>query len=156
MSNNTENRKLTKKDFIYLGILLTILFVATIVLTIQNNEITKLTKYPIEQIDSTSKTDTIKCATYKFEFDGHKYIKFKTADDEYYIHDPACRCNVNRLNNITTVIMNNDNSNIRKIEKKLDVIDVHLNEVEKIAKSPKIITKTRIVYITKPIKKKKR
>ena len=99
----------------------------------------------IEVTPSTVVTDTIKCSTFKFEFDGHDYIKFKTADGEHIIHDPACKCISKKLNNITTVITNNEKKANEELNEKLDKMAVQLKNLkEEVDKKPQII------YISKP------
>ena len=99
----------------------------------------------IEVTPSTIVTDTIKCSTFKFEFDGHDYIKFKTADGEHIIHDPACKCISKKLNNITTVIVNNEKKTNEDLNEKLDKMAVQLKNLkEEVDKKPQII------YVSKP------
>lgn len=99
----------------------------------------------IEVTPSTVVTDTIKCSTFKFEFDGHDYIKFKTADGEHIIHDPACKCISKKLNNITTVITNNEKKANEELNEKLDKMAIQLKNLkEEVDKKPQII------YISKP------
>ena len=101
----------------------------------------------IEVVDQSKVvTDTIKCSTFKFEFDGHDYVKFKTADGEHIIHDPACKCISKKLNNITTVITNNEKKTNEELNEKLDKMAVQLKNLkEEVDKKPQII------YISKPI-----
>ena len=52
----------------------------------------------------------------EFDYQNHKFINIVKADDNgnqesFVVHDPNCRCSVKKLNNITTVITNNDNHN---------------------------------------------
>ena len=99
----------------------------------------------IEVTPSTVVTDTIKCSTFKFEFDGHDYIKFKTTDGEHIIHDPACKCISKKLNNITTVITNNEKKANEELNEKLDKMAIQLKNLkEEVDKKPQII------YISKP------
>lgn len=100
----------------------------------------------VEVVDQSKVvTDTIKCSTFKFEFDGHDYIKFKTADGEHIIHDPACKCISKKLNNITTVITNNEKKANEELNEKLDKMAVQLKNLkEEVDKKPQII------YISKP------
>lgn len=100
----------------------------------------------IEVVDQSKVvTDTIKCSTFKFEFDGHDYVKFKTADGEHIIHDPACKCISKKLNNITTVITNNEKKTNEELNEKLDKMAVQLKNLkEEVDKKPQII------YISKP------
>lgn len=99
----------------------------------------------IEVTPSTVVTDTIKCSTFKFEFDGHDYIKFKTADGEHIIHDPACKCISKKLNNITTVITNNEKKANEELNEKLDKMAVQLKNLkEELDKKPQII------YVSRP------
>lgn len=100
----------------------------------------------IEVVDQSKVvTDTIKCSTFKFEFDGHDYVKFKTTDGEHIIHDPACKCISKKLNNITTVITNNEKKTNEELNEKLDKMAVQLKNLkEEVDKKPQII------YISKP------
>ena len=52
----------------------------------------------------------------EFEYQNHKFINIVKSDENsnqesFVVHDPNCRCSVKKLNNITTVITNNDNHN---------------------------------------------
>ena len=52
----------------------------------------------------------------EFDYQNHKFINIVKADENgnqesFIVHDPNCRCSVKKLNNITTVITNNDNHN---------------------------------------------
>ena len=52
----------------------------------------------------------------EFDYQNHKFINIVKADgngnqESFVVHDPNCRCSVKKLNNITTVITNNDNHN---------------------------------------------
>ena len=52
----------------------------------------------------------------EFEYQNHKFINIVKSDENdntesFVVHDPNCRCSVKKLNNITTVITNNDNRN---------------------------------------------
>ena len=52
----------------------------------------------------------------EFEYQNHKFINIVKYDENdntesFIVHDPNCRCSVKKLNNITTVITNNDNHN---------------------------------------------
>ena len=52
----------------------------------------------------------------EFEYQNHKFINIVKSDENgntesFIVHDPNCRCSVKKLNNITTVITNNDNHN---------------------------------------------
>ena len=52
----------------------------------------------------------------EFDYQNHKFINIVKADENgnqesFVVHDPNCRCSVKKLNNITTVITNNDNHN---------------------------------------------
>lgn len=99
----------------------------------------------IEVTPSTVVTDTIKCSTFKFEFDGHDYVKFKTTDGEHIIHDPACKCISKKLNNITTVITNNEKKTNEDLNEKLDKMAVQLKNLkEEVDKKPQII------YVSRP------
>ena len=50
----------------------------------------------------------------EFDYQNHKFINIVKSDENgntesFVVHDPNCRCSVKKLNNITTVITNNDN-----------------------------------------------
>lgn len=52
----------------------------------------------------------------EFEYQNHKFINIVKSDENdnmesFVVHDPNCRCSIKKLNNITTVITNNDNHN---------------------------------------------
>ena len=52
----------------------------------------------------------------EFDYQNHKFINIVKSDENdntesFVVHDPNCRCSVKKLNNITTVITNNDNHN---------------------------------------------
>lgn len=52
----------------------------------------------------------------EFDYQNHKFINIVKCDENgnaesFVVHDPNCRCSVKKLNNITTVITNNDNHN---------------------------------------------
>lgn len=52
----------------------------------------------------------------EFDYQNHKFINIVKVDENgnqesFVVHDPNCRCSVKKLNNITTVITNNDNHN---------------------------------------------
>lgn len=99
----------------------------------------------VETDPNTVVTDTIKCSTFKFKFDNHGYIKFKSPEGNYIIHDPSCTCMSKRLNNITTVITNNDNKHRKDIDVKLNAMQGQLKNLkEELDKKPKVI------YVTKP------
>lgn len=99
----------------------------------------------VEPDPNATVTDTIKCSTFKFKFDNHGYIKFKSPEGNYIIHDPSCGCMSKRLNNITTVITNNDNKHLKDITTQLNAMQGQLKNLkEELDKKPKVI------YITKP------
>lgn len=99
----------------------------------------------VEPDPNATVTDTIKCSTFKFKFDNHGYIKFKSPEGNYIIHDPSCGCMSKRLNNITTVITNNDNKHLKDITTQLSAMQGQLKNLkEELDKKPKVI------YITKP------
>ena len=52
----------------------------------------------------------------EFDYQNHKFINIVKSDENsnqesFVVHDPNYRCSVKKLNNITTVITNNDNYN---------------------------------------------
>lgn len=127
--------------FIGIGLGLFVVVIAILVFA----KINKQQTTQIEVAPSTVVTDTIKCSTFKFEFDNHDYIKFKTADGEHIIHDPACKCISNKLNNITTVIVNNEKKTSQELNEKLNKMSVQIKNLQaEVAKKPQVI------YVSKP------
>lgn len=52
----------------------------------------------------------------EFDYKNHKFINIIKSNsdgtkDSYVVHDPNCKCTSKKLNNITTVITNNDRDN---------------------------------------------
>lgn len=52
----------------------------------------------------------------EFDYQNHKFINIVKSGENgntesFIVHDPNCRCSIKKLNNITTVITNNDNHN---------------------------------------------
>lgn len=127
--------------FVGIGLGLFVVVIAILVFA----KINKQQTTQIEVAPSTVVTDTIKCSTFKFEFDNHDYIKFKTADGEHIIHDPACKCVSTKLNNITTVIVNNEKKTSQELNEKLNRMSVQIKNLQaEIAKKPQVI------YVSKP------
>lgn len=127
--------------FVGIGLGLFVVVIAILVFA----KINKQQTTQIEVAPSTVVTDTIKCSTFKFEFDNHDYIKFKTADGEHIIHDPACKCVSNKLNNITTVIINNEKKTSQELNEKLNKMSVQIKNLQaEVAKKPQVI------YVSKP------
>lgn len=128
--------------FVGVGLVLFIMIIAILVFAKINKQ---QTTTQVEVTPSTVVTDTIKCSTFKFEFDGHDYVKFKTADGEHIIHDPACKCVSTKLNNITTVIVNNEKKTSQELNEKLNRMSVQIKNLQtEVAKRPQVI------YVTKP------
>lgn len=127
--------------FVGIGLGLFVVVIAILVFA----KINKQQTTQIEVAPSTVVTDTIKCSTFKFEFDNHDYIKFKTADGEHIIHDPACKCVSTKLNNITTVIVNNEKKTSQELNEKLNRMSVQIKNLQaEVAKKPQVI------YVSKP------
>lgn len=127
--------------FVGIGLGLFVVVIAILVFA----KINKQQTTQIEVAPSTVVTDTIKCSTFKFEFDNHDYIKFKTADGEHIIHDPACKCVSSKLNNITTVIVNNEKKISQELNEKLNKMSVQIKNLQaEVAKKPQVI------YVSKP------
>lgn len=99
----------------------------------------------------------------EFDYKNHKFINIiKTnADgtkDSYVVHDPNCRCVSKKLNNITTVITNNDKENRYKSDsinkENFKVILSKLNDLQ--SKNASLNTelkvlKNEIAKIKKPV-----
>ena len=136
-----NNKKIGDKTLFGIGLLIFGCFIALCVVILNGfiNNNTKLEN--VEGLNqSTVVTDTIKCSTFKFEFDNHDYIKFKTEGSEHIIHDPACTCLSKKLNNITTVIVNNNNKNGNAFTERLNRMEKHIKKFSaELAKKPKVI-----------------
>lgn len=127
--------------FVGIGLGLFVVVIAILVFA----KINKQQTTQIEVAPSTVVTDTIKCSTFKFEFDNHDYIKFKTTDGEHIIHDPACKCVSTKLNNITTVIVNNEKKTSQELNEKLNKMSVQIKNLQvELSKKPQVI------YVSKP------
>lgn len=146
MNKNTLNKILdfllnVSARFIGMGLGVGVVIIAILVFA----KINKKQTTQVEVTPSTVVTDTIKCSTFKFEFDNHDYIKFKTADGEHIIHDPACKCVSNKLNNITTVIVNNEKKTSQELNEKLNRMSVQIKNLQvELSKKPQVI------YVSKP------
>lgn len=140
------NKKIGDKTLFGVGLLIFGCFIALCVVILNGliNNNSKLEN--VEGLNqSTVVTDTIKCSTFKFEFDNHNYIKFKTEGSEHIIHDPACKCIANKLNNITTVIVNNNNKNGNAVNERLNKMEAQIKKF-----SVELDKKPQIIYMSKP------
>ena len=71
---------------------------------------------PSNDIAIVGDTLTSEGKVMEFDYQNHKFINIVKSDENsnqesFVVHDPNCRCSVKKLNNITTVITNNDNHN---------------------------------------------
>lgn len=99
----------------------------------------------------------------EFEYKNHKFINIIKMDnngnkDSYVVHDPNCKCTSKKLNNITTVITNNDRENFKVIISKLNDLqskNASLNTELKVLKNEVAKLKKPVVTkATKPTTKK--
>lgn len=145
-----NNKKIGDKTLFGIGLLIFGCFIALCVVILNGfiNNNTKLEN--VEGLNqSTVVTDTIKCSTFKFEFDNHDYIKFKTEGSEHIIHDPACTCLSKKLNNITTVIVNNEKQVSNELNEKLNKMTTQIKALQvELSKKPEI------VYVSRPTSSK--
>lgn len=141
-----NSKKIGDKTLFGIGLLIFGCFIALCVVILNGfiNNNTKLEN--VEGLNqSTVVTDTIKCSTFKFEFDNHDYIKFKTEGSEHIIHDPACTCLSKKLNNITTVIVNNEKQVSNELNEKLNKMTTQIKALQvELSKKPEI------VYVSRP------
>ncbi len=148
--NFLNNKKIGDKTLFGIGLLIFGCFIALCVVILNGfiNNNTKLEN--VEGLNqSTVVTDTIKCSTFKFEFDNHDYIKFKTEGSEHIIHDPACTCLSKKLNNITTVIVNNEKQVSNELNEKLNKMTTQIKALQvELSKKPEI------VYVSRPTSSK--
>lgn len=102
-----------------------------------------------------------------FEYQGHKFINIiKVSSDDkqesFVIHDPDCRCYPKKLNNITTVITNNDTRNAKSTDSIMKanfrVVLAKLNKLEeqniKLTNEIKNISKQKQTQYTKTKRKR--
>ena len=143
MNKNKISNVLKSINIRYASVIIALFILVVIVCILVFNTNNKSTQ--AEPDTNAVVTDTIKCSTFKFKFDNHGYIKFKSPEGNYIIHDPSCGCMSKRLNNITTVITNNDNKHLKDITAQLSAMQGQLKDLkEELDKKPKVI------YITKP------
>ena len=146
------NKKIGDKTLFCVGLLIFGCFIAlcAVILNGLINNNSKLEN--VEGLNqSTVVTDTIKCSTFKFEFDNHDYIKFKTEGNEHIIHDPACKCVSKKLNNITTVIVNNDKKMTQEVNERLNRIEAQIKHFSvELEKKPKVIYVSKSTPTPKP------
>ena len=110
----------------------------------------------------------------EFDYQNHKFINIVKADDNgnqesFVVHDPNCRCSIKKLNNITTVITNNDNhnsmssdsivkANFRVVLSKLNSLHndnvALMKEVKTLHVEVAMLKKMKTNYTYKPVHKK--
>ena len=110
----------------------------------------------------------------EFEYQNHKFINIVKSDENdnmesFVVHDPNCRCSVKKLNNITTVITNNDNhnsmssdsivkANFRVVLSKLNSLHndnvALMKEVKTLRVEVAMLKKMKTNYTYKPVHKK--
>lgn len=144
MNKNKISNVLKSINVRYASVTIALLVLVGVVCAVLFNTTNQSTQVEVDP--NATVTDTIKCSTFKFKFDNHGYIKFKSPEGNYIIHDPSCGCMSKRLNNITTVITNNDNKHIKDIDTKLSAMQGQLKSLkEELDKKPKVI------YVTKQV-----
>ena len=110
----------------------------------------------------------------EFDYQNHKFINIVKSDENsnqesFVVHDPNCRCSVKKLNNITTVITNNDNhnsissdyivkANFRVVLSKLNALHndnvALIKEVKTLRVEVAMLKKMKTNYTYKPVHKK--
>lgn len=110
----------------------------------------------------------------EFDYQNHKFINIVKSDENgnaesFVVHDPNCRCSIKKLNNITTVITNNDNhnsmssdsiikSNFRVVLSKLNSLHndniVLMKEVKTLRVEVAMLKKMKTNCTYKPVHKK--
>lgn len=155
--NFFRNKDFSSKTSLYIVLFIFASVVALLLIGLNSLFNNKSNLENIEEVDQSKVvTDTMKCSTFKFEFDGHNYIKFKTEGSEHIIHDPACKCIANKLNNITTVIINNEKKSTQEINEKLNKMETQIKNFSvELEKKPKIIYVYKATPAPKPQAKPK-
>ena len=155
--NFFRNKDFSSKTSLYIVLFVFASVVALLLIGLNSLFNNKSNLENVEEVDQSKVvTDTMKCSTFKFDFDGHKYIKFKTEGNEHIIHDPACKCIANKLNNITTVIINNEKKSTQEINEKLNKMETQIKNFSvELEKKPKIIYVYKATPAPKPQAKPK-
>ena len=155
--NFIRNKDFSSKTSLYIVLFVFASVVALLLIGLNSLINNKSNLENVEEVDQSKVvTDTMKCLTFKFDFDGHKYIKFKTEGNEHIIHDPACKCIANKLNNITTVIINNEKKSTQEINEKLNKMETQIKNFSvELEKKPKIIYVYKATPAPKPQAKPK-
>lgn len=155
--NFLRNKDFSSKTSLYIVLFVFASVVALLLIGLNSLINNKSNLENVEEVDQSKVvTDTMKCSTFKFYFDGHKYVKFKTEGNEHIIHDPACKCIANKLNNITTVIINNEKKSTQEINEKLNKMETQIKNFSvELEKKPKIIYVYKATPAPKPQAKPK-
>lgn len=155
--NFLRNKDFSSKTSLYIVLFVFASVVALLLIGLNSLFNNKSNLENVEEVDQSKVvTDTMKCSTFKFDFDGHKYVKFKTEGNEHIIHDPACKCIANKLNNITTVIINNEKKSTQAVNEKLNKMETQIkNFGVELEKKPKIIYVCKSTPAPKPQAKPK-
>ena len=155
--NFLRNKDFSSKTSLYIVLFVFASVVALLLIGLNSLINNKSNLENVEEVDQSKVvTDTMKCSTFKFGFDGHKYVKFKTEGNEHIIHDPACKCIANKLNNITTVIINNEKKSTQEINEKLNKMETQIKNFSvELEKKPKIIYVYKATPAPKPQAKPK-
>lgn len=69
-----------------------------------------------QSLDSIGQDTIIKTQVLKFKYNNQEYTEFVREGSSYIVHDPEYNTLRSKLNNITTVITNNTNSEISKLD----------------------------------------
>ena len=155
--NFLRNKDFSSKTSLYIVLFVFASVVALLLIGLNSLFNNKSNLENVEEVDQSKVvTDTMKCSTFKFDFDGHKYVKFKTEGNEHIIHDPACKCIANKLNNITTVIVNNEKKSAQEVNEKLNKMETQIKNFSvELEKKPKIIYVYKATPAPKPQAKPK-
>ena len=155
--NFLRNKDFSSKTSLYIVLFVFASVVALLLIGLNSLINNKSNLENVEEVDQSKVvTDTMKCSTFKFDFDGHKYVKFKTEGNEHIIHDPACKCIANKLNNITTVIVNNEKKSAQEVNEKLNKMETQIKNFSvELEKKPKIIYVYKATPAPKPQAKPK-
>jgi uncharacterized protein YdcH (DUF465 family) len=69
-----------------------------------------------QSLDSIGQDTIIRTQVLKFKYNNQEYTEFVREGSSYIVHDPEYNILRSKLNNITTVITNNTNSEISKLD----------------------------------------
>lgn len=67
-------------------------------------------------MDSIGQDTIVKTQVLRFKYNEQEYIEFVRDGSSYIVHDPDYNTLRSKLNNITTVINNNTNTEVRKLD----------------------------------------